>query len=467
MLGRNSFKSFALAAVAIAATALLAQDRWELIRADYGAGNGRTDVTARIQSLIQNGMLDIRVTNDRLGGDPAPHQVKTLQIYVRDSRGRNRTLKFREGDSVRLSFTAVGPPVQGGPGMGYGALRIERAQYGVQGRSRDVTSRLRMMIDDNRLRLRVTNETMGGDPAEDRKKSLTVWYSYNRQQGQVTVPEGDTLDLPGAISQNSGLSILRAEYGVGGAVWDVTARLNSQIQNNTLNLRVTNENMGGDPAEERRKQLDVWYLYNGRPAHVVITEKDTISLPGTTDYYQGSLQITRAQYGAGYRFADVTSRLSGLVQGDSLNLRVTNDAMGGDPAPNERKVLTVNYVYGGQVGQAFANEGDTLALPASGFGGSYPGQVNQPNPNVWWPGSGNYGDLQILQASWGAGERRTDVTSRLASQVQGRKLEVRVTRDSMGGDPAPGEVKRLRVVYLWQGLRYQTNVPEGGQLSLP
>jgi hypothetical protein len=60
-----------------------------------------------------------------------------------------------------------------------------------------------------------------------------------------------------------------------------------------------------------------------------------------------------------------------------------------------------------------------------------------------------------------------DVTSRVASQLSGDRFEMRVSNDTMGGDPAAGQPKRLRVIYLWQGLRYETSVPEGGTLDLP
>ena len=100
------------------------------------------------------------------------------------------------------------------------------------------------------------------------------------------------------------------------------------------------------------------------------------------------------------------------------------------------------------------NENDTLSLPAGG------------GDNGWnWPGGG--GRLQILRATFGAGQNDVDVTSRLASQVQGDTLNMQVNRGTMGTDPAPGQTKRLKVIYLWQGLRYETNVPENGTVSLP
>ncbi len=84
----------------------------------------------------------------------------------------------------------------------------------------------------------------------------------------------------------------------------------------------------------------------------------------------------------------------------------------------------------------------------------------------YWPGR-SATELRVLRASWGAGGQQRDVTSQLNQQVQGNRLNVAVNDGSMGGDPAPGAEKRLRVVYMFRGLRYETNVPEGGVLALP
>jgi hypothetical protein len=211
--------------------------------------------------------------------------------------------------------------------------------------------------------------------------------------------------------------------------------------------------MGRDPAEEKVKTLVVWYVYGGRTARATVNEKDTLNLPGGNPYYQSGLQIMRAQYGADYRFRDVTELLNSQIQGDRLRIRVTNDTMGGDPAEERPKTLIVSYVYNGEQGRTTVNEKDYLDLPGA---------------TSSWPGfGGTGGSLQVLRALYGAGDRNTDVTGRVASQLRGDSLNMLVTNDAMGGDPAQGQPKRLKVIYLWQGLRYETNVPEKGKLDLP
>ncbi len=325
---------------------------------------------------------------------------------------------------------------------------------------RDVTGLLNSQIQNGHIGMRVGNDTLGGDPAPGSSKSLIVSYVSGGRPGQITLTEGDYLTLGGGRDDDDdrghgrGLRILRAEYGAGDRLVDVTARLNSQIRDGQLSLRVTNDSMGRDPVEEHRKAL-----YGVVPVPWTDSDdhragKEVLTLPNGNPSYVGNLVIMRAQYGADYRFRDVTSLLSSRVQGDQLNMRINNDAMGGDPAPDRPKILTVSYEFNGQPGQVVISENGTLNLPGSG------------GDNGWnWPGGG--GRLQIMRASFGAGDRNADVTSRLASQVQGDQLNMAVTRDTMGGDPAPGQTKRLKIIYLWQGLRYETNVPEGGTVSLP
>ena len=76
-------------------------------------------------------------------------------------------------------------------------------------------------------------------------------------------------------------------------------------------------------------------------------------------------------------------------------------------------------------------------------------------------------ELRVLQANWGVEGRNQDVTGQLNGLVRGNQLNVAVNDGTMGGDPAPGAQKRLRVIYMLRGLRYETNVPEGGSLVLP
>ena len=75
------------------------------------------------------------------------------------------------------------------------------------------------------------------------------------------------------------LHINNAIYGKNGRGMNVTNKLRSMIQNNTLNIKVTNGNMGGDPNVGADKYLAVKYTYQGRSMSKVAKEGDRLQLP--------------------------------------------------------------------------------------------------------------------------------------------------------------------------------------------
>src|SRR5229473_1140349 len=365
--------------------------RWELLRAEYGSGGTWVDVTERVRALVNGDTLNMRVDNFTLGGDPAPGARKTLRLRVRDDYGREQLLTYPEKESFSLNIRSSNTGYPGSAG------------------------------------------NYGGPP----------------QPGYSSAP--GNYGGPPQSGYGGGLQILRADYGFDNRLANVTSRLASLIQANSLSLRVTNESMGGDPAEDHPKALNVWYSFNGRAANVTVNEKDTLNLPADRDFFSGRLRVMRAQYGVGQRYADVTELLNSQIQGDQLSLRVTNDVMGGDPDPERRKQLIVFYIFNGRQSRVTVNE---------------KGYLNLPGNDAWNPRDSD-ARLEILEASYGAGDRRRDVTSLVAAQVRGNSLQLLVSNAAMGGDPAESQKKRLRVIYLWQGFRNQTTVGEGETLVIP
>jgi hypothetical protein len=86
------------------------------------------------------------------------------------------------------------------------------------------------------------------------------------------------------------------------------------------------------------------------------------------------------------------------------------------------------------------------------------------------PGGGQpqyRGDLQILSATYGYGNRMANVTQRLQQMVRGNQLSVYVDNDSMGSDPAPGMRKSLTVSYSYRGRPQTVTAREGLGLTIP
>jgi Domain of unknown function (DUF3395) len=77
----------------------------------------------------------------------------------------------------------------------------------------------------------------------------------------------------------------------------------------------------------------------------------------------GTLQINKAVYGKEGLGNDVTQRLQKLIKNNTLDVKVTNITMGGDPNKGADKTLKVDYTYRGQRHQVVVKEGDRLKLP--------------------------------------------------------------------------------------------------------
>lgn len=82
-----------------------------------------------------------------------------------------------------------------------------------------------------------------------------------------------------AHAQTGKLEIIKAVYGKEGLGNDVTNRLQKLIKNNTLDIKVSNAILGGDPNKGADKTLKVDYTYRGQRKQVVVKEGDRLQLP--------------------------------------------------------------------------------------------------------------------------------------------------------------------------------------------
>ena len=181
-------------------------DGWQILRADYGFKNQRSDVTDILKDRIARGGLNgrVAVNNQTMGGDPAVGRDKSLRIFARNRRNEEREFNFNEGDFVDVRMFAVRrddwddrPANYGGHDEGdSNDLRIIRAYYGVQGRTVNVTDLLRSRSRDGVLTFVVSNSALGGDPVPGADKVLIVIYKYRGQETATAVREGNTLTIP-------------------------------------------------------------------------------------------------------------------------------------------------------------------------------------------------------------------------------------------------------------------------------
>lgn len=74
-----------------------------ILKATYGTKDGSTniDVTDRLAAAVHHGVLDLPITNETLGGDPAPMQLKQLNVTF-EHRGKSHTITQAENSQLTL-----------------------------------------------------------------------------------------------------------------------------------------------------------------------------------------------------------------------------------------------------------------------------------------------------------------------------------------------------------------------------
>jgi len=219
----NRYVLFVLAVVILAIGAgifsagVVAQEEgWQIVRAEYGFKNRRTDVTDILKDLVGRGGVNGRVaiTNQTMGGDPAVGADKSLRIFARrreNNRGGfvEREWDYKEGGFVEVRMFDVrmqearrddwdDRPARYGDRDrdDWNGLKIIRAYYGIQGRTVNVTDMLRARVRDGAMSFVVTNNALGGDPAVGADKYLIVIYRYQGQEAATFVREGYPLTIP-------------------------------------------------------------------------------------------------------------------------------------------------------------------------------------------------------------------------------------------------------------------------------
>lgn len=163
----------------------------ELVKAEYGDGARRADVTQQVRAFIHDGVLQMDVTDGVLRVDPAYGHLKELFIAIRHWDGKIEEFRFPEHAHINLALD---------PDAGYRfegrELHIMRAFYGGAGHFVDVTEIIRGSKQDGHVFLPVNNNTMHGDPDPDVAKVLRVLYWFEGQRRQIVVPEHGELHLP-------------------------------------------------------------------------------------------------------------------------------------------------------------------------------------------------------------------------------------------------------------------------------
>ncbi|MBB5205877.1 hypothetical protein HNQ51_003208 [Inhella inkyongensis] len=74
----------------------------QILEARYGQGRREVNITARLQSRVYGGRLDVEVNNELAGVDPARGRPKALSLRYRLGNGQVEQIEVREGERLVL-----------------------------------------------------------------------------------------------------------------------------------------------------------------------------------------------------------------------------------------------------------------------------------------------------------------------------------------------------------------------------
>ena len=249
-------------------------------------------------------------------------------------------------------------------------IHIIEAKYGVKGIYCDVTHLVKNYVLEDSIRMQVTNNNLGGDPAPGKGKKLLVLYEKGEQAYRKSIPEQGWFIIKGASdeytpSYDTGeLEILKAIYGADGIYKIVTGDVQSFVRRDSIRMRVTNDNLGGDPAPGKGKELLVVCKINGREHTLKIREGHWFVVSGSFDAYKsryrsgGKLEIVKAVYGSDDAYKIVTDHVKRFIRNESIRMQVIHENLGSDPTPSKGQNLVVIYNKDGQRHTAEIDKGD-------------------------------------------------------------------------------------------------------------
>ena len=185
-----------------------AEPDFEILEAQWGAGEKWVDVSEGVRKLVKDHRLLMMVWLDKLGSpeDPAPGVAKNLRIRYR-SRGQVYTAEYPEYFFVSLDGNPLAPPFES-PDV----LELLEARWGAGTAYFDVTARARERIRDGRFSASaddfvVKDVVPEGHEANGWANAFKVlWVRYRSATGEHTAYSwnGDLLTIDVRSPQTAG-----------------------------------------------------------------------------------------------------------------------------------------------------------------------------------------------------------------------------------------------------------------------
>lgn len=157
----------------------------------------------KIQALDQ-GKHQVAFFSDHPSPDRRVERVAEEVDKLGGARSGSET-NSREFDDIKRYIQSMPAPppqgrqLQGSENRGQGStprLQIMNASYGARDRFADVRQRLQSRVQNDRLELKVTNASMGGDPIRGASKTLRINYGWAGRAYEVVAKENQRVSIP-------------------------------------------------------------------------------------------------------------------------------------------------------------------------------------------------------------------------------------------------------------------------------
>ncbi len=249
-------------------------------------------------------------------------------------------------------------------------------------------------------------------------------FDQNKRYVQaLPAPKGQPVQA-GADADNRGsaLVIVSASYGASNRFLDVRQRLQSRVQDNRLDLQVTNSSMGGDPISQA-KTLLLRYQWNNRTYDVTARENDRLSIPSGQQVRDVSGASGSSVDRPSERFVAVENTFLRIDRPDNWQVHGQGDAMTIAPRGG-----LVNDDQGGQA-LAYGVIVNVYEPPSVGYGQSLQGGGGQTDA-----GRLERSTDQLVQQLRLSNRNMRVVRDREATRVDGdRALSTHLSNDSPVG----------------------------------
>jgi hypothetical protein len=182
------------------------------------------------------------------------------------AEGRMQDIMQHYGIPRSVPYAALTTP----PSGNYGAGRVNpwQGRLSVQDQSN---------FDDT------YNQWLEACRKNDHKAIISAQLAMQNMMRQYNIPPSVTFDqlVSPSVAEPpySDLKIVKATYGSGDHVVNVTSHLQHLVQNDKLSLVVNDDTMGGGPATKSHKTLTVFYSIHGSQRQVNVAEGGKLSIP--------------------------------------------------------------------------------------------------------------------------------------------------------------------------------------------